>query len=183
MIWLTWGVLSTWGPLVTITNLLCQEVKQLWLVIILPQEVLPVWWKCILLCDVSSHPLTLFGPCICFQTGWSVDIKNNVCCLVYICILVNSLQKIKSCIVRKRYGPDRWQRMDQSWPINDKSICLWLLVWRGDVLLQYRCQKGPLTAIHFATITQGCRKGLIFILEELLQVTLPVLTGDEELGK
>ena len=66
--------------------------------------------------------------------------------------------------------------MGQSWTIDNDDISTWFLFWRCDVSLKNKDQLGFLTSIKFSTITQCGGEGLIFMLEELLYVTLSALT-------
>ena len=69
-------------------NHVYKEMKQLHLVVTVPEEVAPIWWNCVLLCSLASSSLTAFVLGVCFKTGRAVHIKDCVMSylLLYVCI-------------------------------------------------------------------------------------------------
>lgn len=133
-------------------NQVCQKVKQLWLVVIVPQPqyAVSIWGKDILFCHFVSPPLSSYGPCVYFHTWWTVHSKDNVYCHVCNSIDTNPWQKVKGCILCKYFRSVGWQCMDQSWTINKDIICLWN--WKRDVFFNNGGQMRLLTAVNLPTI-------------------------------
>lgn len=70
--------------------------------------------------------------------------------------------------------------MDQSRPVYNQDISLWLLV-RWNKCLKDRAELRLLASVLLSTLTQCSRECQILMLEELLQITLSSLSGDEQL--
>lgn len=70
--------------------------------------------------------------------------------------------------------------MDQSRPIYNQDISLWFLV-RWNKCLKDRGELRLLASVQLSTLTQCSWECQILMLEELLQITLSSLSGDEQL--
>ena len=160
-------------------NHLCKELKQLHLVVTVPEEVAPMWWNCVLLCNLTCSSLTAFGSGVCFKTGRAVHVKDYVCHVILAPVCLYHWQEVQSCIALKSLLSPRWLGMHQCWTIHDEGICLGFLVYWYYTSLKDKYELWLLAIVQPSTLTQ--RSWLVLMLEERLQIALSAVTGDEQL--
>ena len=135
----------------------------------------------VVLCNLASSSLTAFGPGVCFKTGRAVHIKDYVCHVILAAVCLYLWQEVQSCIALKCLSSPRWQGMHQCWTIHDEDICLGFLVCWYNTSLKDRYELWLLATVQRSTLTQHSWECLVLVLEELLQIALSALTGDEQL--
>jgi len=108
-----------------INNFASQEIEELSLIVVVSQEVLPVWGNFSFVCNPTSGSHALLWPCFSFQTWWLIYIKNNVCSLILGRVCLYSGKHIFCCIF---FRVESSPKLNHQWSWH-QLLVLCLEVW------------------------------------------------------